>query len=70
MLEKAGVSFHETPTHLFSFGAIWVADEDFERAGAILGGLTLASVRNFPKPAHLLFGLAGAMVGIALALSV
>ena len=27
-------------------------------AGAILGGLTLASVRRFPKPHHLLFGLA------------
>ena len=27
-------------------------------AGAILGGLTLASVRRFPKPPRLLFGLA------------
>jgi MFS family permease len=36
-------------------------------AGAILGGLTLASVRRFPRPARLLFGLAvGFGVSIAL----
>jgi sugar phosphate permease len=36
-------------------------------AGAILGGLTLASVRSFPKPANLLFGLAAGF-GIAISL--
>jgi MFS family permease len=36
-------------------------------AGAILGGLTLASIRRFPKPARLLFGLAGGF-GISIAL--
>ena len=36
LLEKAGVPFHETPTHLFSFGAIWVPDEAFERARDLL----------------------------------
>lgn len=36
LLDKAGVPFHETPTHLFSFGAVWVMDEDFERARDIL----------------------------------
>jgi MFS family permease len=35
-------------------------------AGAILGGLTLASVRRFPKPQRLLFGLAA---GFGLAIS-
>jgi len=32
-------------------------------AGAILGGLTLASVRRFPKPHHLLFALASGFGG-------
>jgi len=36
-------------------------------AGAILGGLTLASVRHFPKPARLLFSLAAGF-GIAIVL--
>jgi MFS family permease len=36
-------------------------------AGAILGGLTLASLRSFPRPAHLLFGLAAGF-GISIAL--
>jgi predicted MFS family arabinose efflux permease len=36
-------------------------------AGAILGGLTLASVRRFPKPHHLLFSLAAGF-GLAIAL--
>ena len=36
-------------------------------AGAILGGLTLASLRRFPKPALLLFGLAAGF-GVSIAL--
>ncbi len=36
-------------------------------AGAILGGLTLASVRRFPRPARLLFGLAAGF-GISIVL--
>ena len=36
-------------------------------AGAILGGLTLASVRRFPRPARLLFGLAAGF-GVSIAL--
>jgi len=36
-------------------------------AGAILGGLTLASVRRFPRPARLLFGLAAGF-GMTIAL--
>jgi hypothetical protein len=36
-------------------------------AGAIVGGLTLASVRSFPTPARLLFSLAGGF-GISIAL--
>ena len=36
-------------------------------AGAILGGLTLASVRNFPKPSRLLFGLAAGF-GVSISL--
>ena len=36
-------------------------------AGAILGGLTLASVRRYPRPARLLFGLAAGF-GVSIAL--
>ena len=36
LLRKADVPFHETPTHLLSFGAIWVLEEDFGRAREIL----------------------------------
>jgi hypothetical protein len=36
LLRGAGIAVHETPTHLFSFGALWVADETFDRARAIL----------------------------------
>jgi len=36
-------------------------------AGAILGGLTLASLRRFPRPARLLFGLAAGF-GVSIAL--
>jgi hypothetical protein len=36
LLRKAGIQFHETQTHLFSFGALWVLDEDFPRATEIL----------------------------------
>ena len=36
LLRQAGVHAHETHTHLFSFGALWVMDEDFERARQIL----------------------------------
>lgn len=36
LLRNAGIPFHETPTHLLSFGAVWVLEEDFERARGIL----------------------------------
>jgi hypothetical protein len=36
LLRGAGIAVHETATHLFSFGALWVPDEAFERARAIL----------------------------------
>jgi hypothetical protein len=36
LLREAGVRVHETHTHLLSFGALWVPDEDFARARDIL----------------------------------
>lgn len=36
LLDRAGIPYHETQTHLFSFGAIWVPDGDFTRATEIL----------------------------------
>jgi hypothetical protein len=36
LLNNAGIRHHETQTHLFSFGAIWVLEEDFPRATEIL----------------------------------
>jgi hypothetical protein len=36
LLRGAGIAVHETPTHLFAFGALWVPDESFERARSIL----------------------------------
>lgn len=36
LLRGAGIPVHETQTHLFSFGALWVPDESFERARAVL----------------------------------
>lgn len=38
LLRQAGIHVHETHTHLFSFGALWVMDQDFERAREILRG--------------------------------
>jgi len=38
LLRRAGIPAHETHTHLFSFGALWVPDEDFVRAREILSG--------------------------------
>jgi hypothetical protein len=36
LLREARIPVHETRTHLLSFGALWVQDEDFARAKAIL----------------------------------
>jgi hypothetical protein len=36
LLREAGIPVHETRTHLFSFGALWVPDESFDRAREIL----------------------------------
>jgi hypothetical protein len=36
LLREARIHVHETRTHLLSFGALWVLDEDFERAREIL----------------------------------
>jgi hypothetical protein len=36
LLAQARIPVHETRTHLFAFGALWVADEDFARAQEIL----------------------------------
>jgi len=36
LLRQAGIHVHETHTHLLSFGALWVRDEDFSRAREIL----------------------------------
>ncbi len=36
LLRAAGIAVHETPTHLFAFGALWVTDAEFERARDIL----------------------------------
>jgi len=36
LLKSAGIPVHETPTHLFSFGALWVPDESFGQARDIL----------------------------------
>jgi hypothetical protein len=36
LLRQAGIHVHETHTHLLSFGALWVPDEEFERARDIL----------------------------------
>jgi hypothetical protein len=38
LLRAAGIPVHQTPTHLFSFGALWVPDEHFERARELLSG--------------------------------
>jgi len=36
LLQQARIHVHETHTHLLSFGALWVMDEDFGRAREIL----------------------------------
>jgi hypothetical protein len=36
LLRQASIPVHETHTHLFSFGALWVPDESFDRAREIL----------------------------------
>ena len=36
LLRRAGIPVHETRTHLFSFGALWVPDQSFDRARGIL----------------------------------
>ena len=36
LLRAAGIPMHETPTHLFAFGALWVPDSEFDRAREIL----------------------------------
>jgi len=36
LLRAADIPVHETPTHLFAFGALWVPDEEFGRARDIL----------------------------------
>jgi hypothetical protein len=38
LLREARIPVHETRTHLLSFGAFWVQDEDFPRAQEILRG--------------------------------
>ncbi len=36
LLRAAGIAVHETSTHLFAFGALWVPDEEFDRAREFL----------------------------------
>jgi hypothetical protein len=36
LLREARIHVHETRTHLLSFGALWVQDEDFARAREVL----------------------------------
>jgi hypothetical protein len=36
LLRDARIHVHETHTHLLSFGALWVMDQDFDRAREIL----------------------------------
>ena len=44
LLTSAGIPVHETPTHLFSFGALWVPDESFGQAREILRSQSKAYV--------------------------